>query len=86
MRVLEIPDFVYTQEYVEEMLLDELIKKVSKDKITSVKLRETLSFEDETTIRAWEINGVYPTSSGLYVNPEELMQVSLFAQKYTEIF
>jgi hypothetical protein len=86
LRVLEIPDFVYSQEYIQGLLLDKLIEKISKNKVTSVRMRENLSAQDEAALLALGIAGVYPSPNGLYVNPEELEQVSLFSEKYVELF
>lgn len=86
LRVLEIPDFVHKKEYIQESILKKLTEKLAKNKITSVRLRESITSEDETKILTWGIVWVYPGSSWLYVNPEELTQVDLFAQKYVELF
>jgi stage V sporulation protein D (sporulation-specific penicillin-binding protein) len=85
-RVLEIEDFVFTKEYIQEIIFKRLVEKISKNKVTSVRVRETLTPEDETTVLTWGITWVYPSSAGLYVNPEELVDSVLFSEKYVELF
>jgi hypothetical protein len=54
-RVLEIEDFVFTKEYIQEIIFKRLVEKISKNKVTSVRVRETLTPEDETTVLTWGI-------------------------------
>jgi hypothetical protein len=53
MRVLEIPDYQNSEVFVKEIISNKIEERISKDKITSVKLRETMSPEDEKTILSW---------------------------------
>lgn len=86
LRVLEIEDFIHAEEYIKESILKKLTERLSKNKVTSVRLRESLTAQDESDVLTWGIIGVYPGSSWLYVNPEELLQATLFAEKYVELF
>jgi len=85
-RVLEIPDYQNNEIFVKDIISKKLQERISKDKITSVKLRETLSIDDEKTIASWWISWVYPSENGLYVNPEELISVEEFSVKYVSLY
>ena len=86
LKVLEIPDFEINESYLKEKIAEEVVKRISKNKITSVLVRSELTPEDEKSILSWGIAGVYPTPNGLYVNPEELKERELFAQKYVNLY
>ncbi len=86
LRVLEIPDYVFTEEYIKDLISENVEQKITKDKITSVKLREALSPEDEKTILSWWIAWVYPSENGLYINPEELINPEQFSQLYVWLY
>ncbi len=86
LKVLEIPDFEKTENYIKESILKEIQKRLSKNKVTSIRLKDEISPENEKRILSWGISWVYPSESGLYVNPEELVQKDLFAQKYVETY
>ncbi len=86
LKVLEIPDFSQDEKYVKWIIWEEIIKRISKSKVTAVKLREALSPDEESQILLWAIDGVYPDPNGLYVNPEELKEKDAFAQKYVNLF
>ena len=86
LRVLEIPDFKMSEEYIKESILKKVQEKVSKTKVTSIRLQDQLSSEHEKVILWWNIPWVYPSEAGLYVNPEELIQKELFSQYYVNLF
>lgn len=86
MRVLEIEDFDNTQSYVKEKILARVSEKISKNKVTSSRLRENLSPEEIALVLSWNIVWVYPNESGLYVNPEEITQREIFADLYVASF
>ncbi len=86
LKVLEIGDFEANEEYLKGRILKRLQQKISKTKVTSVKLLADISPEQEKTVLEWNIPWVYPGINGLYVNPEELKQKELFVNKYIELF
>lgn len=86
LRVLEIPEYQYSEEYIKELISSNVEKRISKNKITSVKLRETISPEDQALVASWNLPGVYPWENGLYVNPEEIINPEEFAVRYTGLF
>jgi hypothetical protein len=63
LRVLEIEDFIHAEEYIKESILKKLTERLSKNKVTSVRLRESLTAQDESDVLTWGIIGVYPGSS-----------------------
>ena len=86
LKVLEISDFEMSESYIKARIFEEVQNRTSKTKMTSVQVRSTLEPQDEKEILIWGIEGVYPSANGLYVNPEELKQRELFAQKYVWLF
>lgn len=86
LRVLEIGDFENTEEYIVNRIDTKLAQRLAKNKITSVKLLWDISPDEEKELLSWNIAWIYPWENGLYVNPEEIIQKELFAQKYSEYF
>lgn len=86
LRVLDIPDYQFEEEFIKNAISQRVIERISKDKITSVKLRENVSPEDEMLMTTWNIAWVYPSQNGLYVNPEELVNVEEFVTKYISLY
>lgn len=86
LRVLEIEDFSVSEEYIKGLIEEKVRSQVAKNKVTSVRLESELTPEQEKQILSWNILWVYPNESGLYVNPEELMQKDLFAENYINLF
>lgn len=86
LRVLEIPEYVYTEEFIKDIISQNVEQRILKNKITSVKLRETVSPEDELIINSWNLTGVYPSLNWLYVNPEELVNIDVFASRYVSLY
>ena len=86
LRVLEIWDFQSDEEYIKWRIRGRLSQKLSQTKVTSVKLLGDISPEEEIEVTSWDIAWVYPGVNGLYINPEELEQKELFANKYVELF
>jgi hypothetical protein len=86
LKVLEIPDFQSEESAVKQQILERVQQRISQNKITSVKLRDVLSPEEEQLIFSWNLQGVYPSENGLYINPEELTQKDIFANYYQNLF
>ena len=86
LRVLEIPDFDASEEAIKEKILERVQTKISKNKVDSVRLRESLTAEQQAEVLSWNILWVYPNDSWLYVNPEEILQKDYFAQQYMNMF
>ncbi len=86
LKILEFPEFEMNEDFLKKTILKKLQERISKTKVTSVFLRDTLSPEDETSILSWGMLWVYPSSVWLYVNPEELAQKEIFAERYVSLF
>lgn len=86
LRVLEIGDFQLDEEYIRWRILTKLTERLSKTRVTSVRLLADISPQQEQIVREWNISWVYPSENGLYVNPEELIDKQVFAQKYQQVF
>ena len=86
LKVLEIPEFETSEVYIKDRVLEEVQKRLSKNKVTSMLLRDDISPDHEKLILSWWIPWVYPSEAGLYINPEELLQKELFSEKYITIF
>lgn len=86
LRVLEIGDFQVSEEYIKGRIFQKLTEKFSVTRVTSVRLLADISPQQEQTVLSWGLSGVYPSVNGLYVNPEELQQKEIFAEKYRGLF
>lgn len=86
LRVLDIGDFVYEEKFIKAKISSRLQLLLSRTKVTSVKLRDAVSADEENQILTWNIAWVYSNENGVYVNPEEITQKELFAQKYIGLF
>ncbi|NDK09522.1 penicillin-binding protein 2 [Candidatus Gracilibacteria bacterium] len=86
LKVLEINDFNQEEEYLKGLISKEIVERISKTKVTAVRLKDSLSPDEESQTIKWGIKGVYPGPNGLYVNPEELVQVEAFVEKYIDLF
>jgi len=82
----EIPDFRYKKEFLSDIIREQIARRVNKDRVTSVLVKNELTFDQEQKVRDWNLAGVYPNENGLYVNPEELMRPDIFANNYKELF
>lgn len=86
LKVLEIDGFEKNQEYITGIIRERITFLISKTKVTSVLLNTQIDVDQEREVLSWNMLWVYPGENWLYVNPEELMDPELFAQKYTEFF
>ncbi len=86
LRVLEISDFQTSEAFLKEKIREKITEKISKTRVTSVRVKESLSPEDELEIISWNLPGVYASVNGLYVNPEELVNPEIYVEKYISLF
>lgn len=85
-KIAEIEDFNNDEQYIKGLIESRLEVLLSETFVTSVRLRDWLSPDDERDVISWGIIGVYANENGLYVNPEEITQTEAFALKYQEKF
>lgn len=73
LKVLDIEDFKKDEKYIKELIAWFLLKKVNKEYVTSVLLKENLNEDEIQELKKVEIAGVYLNSVwSIYVNPEEI--------------
>jgi len=85
LKVLEIEDFDFEEEYLKTKILEELKNKFSQKKVTSVLLSENLSKKDAIKIKDYKLSWVYVNDRSLYINPEEIQNPALLSEKLTSI-
>jgi len=85
LKVLDLEDFEYKEEYLKGKILEKVEKKISETKITSVLLSDDLSDEQAVNIRALGMKGIYVNKTNLYVNPEEVSSKEIVADKLSKI-
>ncbi len=85
LRVLEIEDFVKSEEYIKWLVSEYLGKKLAQKKVTSVFIDKELDEKQISQISQLWVIGLYPTWNFLYVNPEELTNNELVAEKLSPI-
>jgi len=80
LKVLEIPDFTTDKDYLNTLIREELQKRLSKTKVTSVLLATELDNEKMDFISSLSLPWLYPYEKSLYVNPEEIRDEENFAE------
>ncbi len=78
---LEIPDFEYNEKYVKDLIIKRLKEKLSNTKVTSVLLEQNLDKNTQDKIKNLELTWVYVKDWKIYINPEEVIDIELTAQK-----
>ena len=73
LKVLDLEDFEYTEEYILGKITKKLEGKLSETKITSVLLYDSLTESDSINIKVLWLKWVYINKANLYVNPEEVV-------------
>lgn len=79
--VIEIPDFSTDPTYVRGLITKEIINRINKDKITSVRLPFELDKEKAAMIESFALPWVYVSDIYLYINPEEINDISYTTTK-----
>ncbi|MFK7780201.1 MAG: penicillin-binding protein 2 [Candidatus Gracilibacteria bacterium] len=85
LRVLEIEDYEHSEKFIKKLLLDKMQEKLRQANVTSVFLDRELNNEQISQVVNLGIAGIYPTGNYLYVNPEEISNVSLASEKLSPI-
>lgn len=84
LKVLDLEDFTYTEEYIRNKITEKLQEKINDTKITSVLLEDSLNQDSVTAIRSLLIKWVYINKTSLYVNPEEILNKKIVAQQLSK--
>ncbi len=71
MRVLEVPDFNDSEEYIKNAISESIVSDIMRTKVTSVMIDRQLNEEQIEQLNNLNITWIYPWDNYLYVNPEE---------------
>lgn len=85
LRKLQIEDFVNEEEYVKTLLLENITKRVSQTKMTSVLVAEWVANEQLTLLFSRNLQWVYINNNNVYVNPEEVVSEELVSGTISQI-
>lgn len=85
LKVLDLEDFEYTDEYVNKKILERLKEKLSETKITSVLLTDDLTEDQAVEIKSLWLKWVYINKTNLYINPEEVLDKTRVALKLSKV-
>lgn len=79
--VLETPDFRMNEVYLKEKILARVNERISRTKVTSVLLKDSLTVEQAFELEKLNISWLYVNGSNLFVNPEEVMDEAFVANR-----
>ncbi len=85
LRVLDIDNFTYSEDFIKGIILDKINKKLASSKVTSVFIDYELDNEWINKIINLALKWVYPTWNYVYINPEEIENISIAAEKLSTI-
>ncbi|MFA5916937.1 MAG: penicillin-binding protein 2 [Candidatus Gracilibacteria bacterium] len=86
LKVLEIPDFKFEENYIKDLILKEIQNKLSKTKVTNVVIGENLEQEKIDKLGLLKLTGIYINGLNIYANPEEIIDVKETALKLKQFF
>ena len=72
---VELEDYQYEEKYLKNIIQEELLKRVSKEKVTSVLLAQWLEWDIPERIERLRFKWVYVTLDNVYINPEEIVDI-----------
>ena len=78
---VELEGFQYNEDYIKAILQEELLRRVSKKKVTSVLLAQGLQWDIPDLIKRLHLKWVYITQNNVYINPEEIVDKKEVAEK-----
>ncbi len=85
LKVLDLQDFEYNDKYIKDKIVWRLKQKLSQTKITSVLLVDNLTLNEANEIKSLWLKWVYVNKTNLYVNPEEVTNKEVIAEKLAKI-
>lgn len=71
LKVLELEDFSYDEEYVKWKISERIVSRLSQEKVTSVLIDREIEIEEIEKLASYNLKWVYPSGNYVYVNPEE---------------
>ena len=85
LRVLELEDFIMEENYIKWLLIENLIEKLKKTRVSSVLVEQELDNEKAVLIQKLLLPWVYVSWNALYVNPEEIVDDDFVAHQIHSI-
>ncbi len=85
LKVIELENFQFTEKNIKQKLQEYLLKRISQKKVTSVLLVEWLESDIIDDVANLKITWIYTNEWNIYVNPEEIQNSELVAQKLSPI-
>ena len=85
LRLIELEEFLYDETYIKNIIWESIRKKVNQEYVTSVFIDRELEQEKIDLIQSFGFAWVYPTFPYLYINPEEITQLSSIAKTLSPI-
>ena len=85
LKVIELEEFIYDETYIKNIIWDYLNTKINQEYVTSVFIDKELEQEKIDLIQSFAYAWVYPTFPYLYINPEEITQLSTVANTLSPI-
>lgn len=79
--VLETPDFRMNESYLKEKILTKVNERISRNKVTSVLLKDNLTIEQAFDLEKLNLAWVYINWTNLFINPEEIMDDDFVSSK-----
>ena len=85
LRVNEIKNFSYNEDDIKELIRKRVLKKVHKENVTSIILKENLSMEEQIEIEKMNLAWIFIIGGNLYWNPENVIDPSFVAYNLSTV-
>lgn len=85
LKVLEIENYEHSEVFIKKLLLEKMQEKLSQVNVTSVFLDKKLDNNQITQVVNLWIKWIYPSWNYLYINPEEILDISTASEKLSAI-
>lgn len=86
LKVLKIENYNNSETFIKDLLLKKMNNKLSSTKVTSVLIDYKLDNEKITDVINFAIKWIYPSWNFIYINPEEIENTTLAAEKLSTVF
>lgn len=85
LKIIELEEFIYDETYIKNLIWESLNKKINQEYVTSVFIDKELEQDKIDLIDSLWYPWVYPTFPYLYINPEEILNISEIANNLSPI-
>jgi len=82
---IEIPEFIYSQEYIKQTIAEYLHVKVNQEFVTSVFIDKELEQEKIDIIQSLGLPWIYPNFPYVYANPQEISNLEYVVGKLAPV-